>query len=1114
MDIYKELKFKLNGDLRLHNYNNFIAFAFNYCKVQKCGDDLDQYYSALIIFSYANSTDNNSDLYQFLFNNYNSTIQDFSINLENDLKIENNIFGYIFSGIMIIDLKNCDNPSLISSKSNNIININDTLRKDETIKLEFNENNYSAFNCNLQYSHIITEPDLKEYDAYATFIEGKNETNDDFKKDTYIGKLTFFNIILSQSLINDCEDDNCDLCLENNKSFCIICKYNFNYDFITSRKECLENINENEEETDKIEEGMEINEQYSDINEENINTNKSYEYTNIITGNINKNSDKRTEIDFESYELFDKRDEISQKYEEEEIEINKGENYDENNLKSDIEIKTNIFTQNEFSVNTHIENEKTFIKTNTNIDVEAEISEILTENAKFDYDIEKIYLNESKLQLWKAIPKMINYIDARKHYEIYGEDYLMTIKPINSSSINSSTHVDFSMCENILRNHYNISKSRIITFLQIEIKNNNEKSLVNQVEYQVYDDNKTLLNLSLCNDENTNIEVFYSIKPNSSIVLSKLSSFKEIDIDLLNIKDKFFTDICIPYSDLGNDIILFDRIIDFYQNYSLCDIECMFNKLDMELKVISCNCSVKTNISIEDPSLKLEQLKDVEKSLTFEIIKCYNLVFSWKNKMKNIGFWIFFFLEILNIFLLIIYSIKGIKPIKKYIFNEMEKNGYIKKDFNSNAKNVLDKIKLSIQNKNIKRRNYKIKSLKMKNNLKLDKKENLTKIETNLESPPKRKSTKRLKNKVHKKSNKFIMPNELKISGFQNSSTNKIRVSEREVIHTLNNKDKKSKTKKIKSIKNKKKQENKPKANRTKKKSLSYKTTKGFQDLSKSKKYKNNKEKNEDNKIINMDLININLNFKKKREYTTQNSDFILNNYTFQEAIHNDLRSICKIFYIYLLTKQSIFHAFLFKSPLAPFPLRFCLLVFIISSDFALNAIFYFDEQISEKYRYKKNLFFFALSKNITIILLSTFIGFIFLTFFTKLSNSSNDIREVFRKEEEKIKQNKKYIVSDERKKEIIEEIEKILKIYKIKVVIFIIIEQILIIFFWYYVTAFCHVYNSTQKSWIIDSFLTMISRIIIDLLLCLGFAKLYRLAVESNCYSLYQISLFFYSFC
>ena len=225
------------------------------------------------------------------------------------------------------------------------------------------------------------------------------------------------------------------------------------------------------------------------------------------------------------------------------------------------------------------------------------------------------------------------------------------------------------------------------------------------------------------------------------------------------------------------------------------------------------------------------------------------------------------------------------------------------------------------------------------------------------------------------------------------------------------------------------------------------------------------------------------------------------------------MRSVCAIFYIFLLSKQAILHAFLFRSPLSLFSLRLCLQFFIISSDLALNAIFYLDDKISEKYRYTKNLFLFTFNNNITVILLSTLIGFIFLTLFTKLSNASNAIRNIFIKEEEKLKQNKKYIVTDKRKKEILNEIETTLKKYKIKVIIFIIFELLLEFFFFYYVTAFCHVYSNTQVSWLLDSLLSMISRIIIDCLISLLFAKLYRMAVEASTKSIYNCVLFFYSF-
>ena len=202
-----------------------------------------------------------------------------------------------------------------------------------------------------------------------------------------------------------------------------------------------------------------------------------------------------------------------------------------------------------------------------------------------------------------------------------------------------------------------------------------------------------------------------------------------------------------------------------------------------------------------------------------------------------------------------------------------------------------------------------------------------------------------------------------------------------------------------------------------------------------------------------------------------------------------------------------------FKFPLEVFSLRLCLLFFIYSSDLALNAFFYLDDKISEKYHYTRGLFLFAFSNNITVIILSTLVGFLFMTLFTNLSNSTNKIRNVFRIEENKLIKNKKYNVSEKRKKEIKNEINKILKIFKIKTTILIIIEFLLMLFFWYYVTAFCHVYNSTQMSWLLDSFLSILSRTVIDFLFPLLLAKIYRIAVESNVRCLYNIILFFYSF-
>ena len=68
-------------------------------------------------------------------------------------------------------------------------------------------------------------------------------------------------------------------------------------------------------------------------------------------------------------------------------------------------------------------------------------------------------------------------------------------------------------------------------------------------------------------------------------------------------KNKDVNNICYPYSDDSkNDIVLEDRIKDIYQNYSFCDEGCTYNDINTTYMIISCDCKVKTNISINESS--------------------------------------------------------------------------------------------------------------------------------------------------------------------------------------------------------------------------------------------------------------------------------------------------------------------------------------------------------------------------------------------------------------------------------------------------------------------------------------------------------------------------------
>ena len=313
----------------------------------------------------------------------------------------------------------------------------------------------------------------------------------------------------------------------------------------------------------------------------------------------------------------------------------------------------------------------------------------------------KTKINEESIKMKKEdlvsnISNILNDKEIGETYKMKGDDFTLIIKPTNTTNDPSSTHVDFSQCELILRNYYNISNTSIITLLQLELNNNNSKSLTNQVEYSVYDQNFTKLNLSLCND--TNIQIFYAIKDNFLIDTEAISSLKNLGINVFDINDKFFWDICQPYSDTNNDLILEDRIKDIYQNYSLCENGCTYNDIDLNNMVVSCECKIKDNITTVISDINYNQL-NIESSSNFDIIKCYEIIFSFKIKLSNIGFWIFTIMIILHFPLLVSYCHYGIKPVYTFVINEMIKFGYLKNNKNS-INNNINKIKKKKKNNN------------------------------------------------------------------------------------------------------------------------------------------------------------------------------------------------------------------------------------------------------------------------------------------------------------------------------------------------------------------------------------------------------------------------------
>ena len=111
----------------------------------------------------------------------------------------------------------------------------------------------------------------------------------------------------------------------------------------------------------------------------------------------------------------------------------------------------------------------------------------------------------------------------------------------------NTTKIDFSNCENPLRNAHNISNESKLYMMKFEVKQEGMK--IHKIEYEIYSNingnNLEKLSLSVC--QNIKINILMPVKINDNV-------------DKLDSKSRYYDDICYgTKSKSGTDISLKDR---------------------------------------------------------------------------------------------------------------------------------------------------------------------------------------------------------------------------------------------------------------------------------------------------------------------------------------------------------------------------------------------------------------------------------------------------------------------------------------------------------------------------------------------------------------------------
>ena len=217
----------------------------------------------------------------------------------------------------------------------------------------------------------------------------------------------------------------------------------------------------------------------------------------------------------------------------------------------------------------------------------------------------------------------------------------------------------------------------------------------------------------------------------------------------------------------------------------------------------------------------------------------------------------------------------------------------------------------------------------------------------------------------------------------------------------------------------------------------------------------------------------------EKAEETLVYNDDELNDLPYEEAKRYDHRTYCLYYVSLLKTNNEIIFTFFYSLDYNSKIIKIDLFIIGFALFFAMNALFFNDKTMHKIYEDKGS---FDLIYQLPQIIYSSIISGIFKFFLTKLALSEGLILN--------FKNSRNTIDIDKR-------VSSLKKNLIIKFVFYFILSNIILLFFWYYISMFCAIYKNTQihliKDTLISFLLSFISPIFIYLIP--GFFRIHALA-------------------
>ena len=157
-----------------------------------------------------------------------------------------------------------------------------------------------------------------------------------------------------------------------------------------------------------------------------------------------------------------------------------------------------------------------------------------------------------------------------------------------------------------------------------------------------------------------------------------------------------------------------------------------------------------------------------------------------------------------------------------------------------------------------------------------------------------------------------------------------------------------------------------------------------------------------------------------------------------------------------------------------------------------MNALLFSDDVISQKYHNGGSVSFIT---TMILTIVSNVLSFIVTAIFTRLTNYSPSLEMCIDNVSSKVNY---YIKS-----------RKIVNVIKVKIYIYFVFSNLIIIVSYYYIVVFCGVYSGSQKNWFKDGLVSNLISLITSCVLCCLVTLFRFIGLKAKSETIYNISLY-----